>query len=249
MLGSGESLLFGRYPHGASEQPGRTSLTIPRCAPHVSRVLAELLVGDETIRLRWLGGGEATLSSLLDAPGGARRVTMTAGMTVTVDEGESSLVLLRGRQFDDGSYSDLSLVIEVERPAESHRAPLPHGAPRTARAPGLEPRSREWFVALALAEPWLSGADDYPRPPSNREIYDRVRGWHGYAWNLQRPQRVEDAIRVLAHLAFGPHDDPFAVTEGRRQNVRFAVGRRVAEVRLVTSEDLAAVERAARRRH
>lgn len=46
----------------------------------------------------------------------------------------------------------------------------------------MERGTREWFVSLALAEPWLSGADDYPRPPSNREIFGRVRHWRGYAW-------------------------------------------------------------------
>ncbi len=55
----------------------------------------------------------------------------------------------------------------------------------TKDAPGLAPHGREWFVALA--EPWLAGADDYPRPPTNREIYERVLAWHGYAWNLERP--------------------------------------------------------------
>jgi hypothetical protein len=92
-------------------------------------------------------------------------------------------------------------------------------------------------ISLALAEPWLTGADDYPRPPSNREIYERVLAWHGYAWNLSRPQRVDDALRAVARVAFGPHDDPFAVpTGGRVQNVRYAVGRRAAEVRLVPSK-------------
>lgn len=89
----------------------------------------------------------------------------------------------------------------------------------------LEPESRERFVALALAEPWLTGADDYPRPPSNREIYERVLGWHGYAWNLDRSQRADDSIRSISRIAFGP-DDPFATGEGRAHNVRFAIGRR-----------------------
>src|SRR5690606_37530161 len=116
----------------------------------------------------------------------------------------------------------------------------PDGDP-TTDAPHLERWSREWYVALALAEPWLTGSDDYPRPPSNREIYERVLAWRGHAWNLERAQRVDDAIRSIARLAFGPTDDPFTVTEGRVQNVRFAVGRRAAEAALVTTADLEAV--------
>ena len=69
--------------------------------------------------------------------------------------------------------------------------------------------------------------------------------WHGYAWNLERAQRVDDAIRAISALAFGPKDDPFRAGRGRAQNVRFAIGRRTAEVRLVTVDDLAGVERAA----
>jgi len=95
-----------------------------------------------------------------------------------------------------------------------------------------------------LAEPWLTGADDYPRPPTNREIYERVLSWHGYAWNLERPQRVDDAIRKVASVAFGRYDDPFRATTGPLRNVRFAVGRRAAEVRLVTVEDLEAANHA-----
>jgi hypothetical protein len=133
-------------------------------------------------------------------------------------------------------------------PGEPPEAPSsPTGPGGTATGPRLTPRGREWFVALALTEPRLRGDDDYPRPPSNREIFERVRGWHGYAWNLHRPQRVDEAIRVISMLAFGVRDDPFlAAHEGRRQNVRFAVVRRAAEMRLVTPEDLAEVERAAR---
>ena len=70
-------------------------------------------------------------------------------------------------------------------------------------------------------------------------------GWHGYAWNLERPQRVDDAIRKVASVAFGRHDDPFRATGGSLRNVRFAVGRRAAEVRLVTVGDLEAANRAA----
>jgi hypothetical protein len=115
--------------------------------------------------------------------------------------------------------------------------------------PKLPKGSRDWFVALALTEPWLVGKDDYPRPPSNREIFERVRDWHGYAWNLHRPQRVDDAIKVISAIAFGARDDPFSARDaGRLQNIRFAVARRAAEMRLVTVADLVEVERAARNR-
>lgn len=256
VLGSGETLLFGRSPTTAlpevdpAAQLRFTALALPRCAPHVSRLLGELSVGEEMVRLRWRGGVEAQLSSLFDAPGGARRVTLVNSMSALLDEGENRLVVLRGRELDDATFADLSLAIDVALEAESGDATVaPVGdadASPTAVAPGLVHGTREWFVALALAEPWLTGADDYPRPPSNREIFERVRYWHGYSWNLERPQRVDDAIRAIAGIAFGAKDDPFRRNDGNRvQNVRFAVGRRAAEVRLVTAEELEAVEAAA----
>lgn len=262
VLGSGETLLFGRSPHGALPEQDEaalrtTALPLPRCAPHVSRLLGELVVGEEIARLRWHGSGETQVSSLFDAPGGARRVTLAEGMSLLLDEGENQLVVMRGRQAAgpagaSGTYEDLAIVVDVHA---STPDPTPRRRPEegdddvdataTAPAPHLPPLSREWYVALALAEPWLTGTDDYPRPPSNREIYERVLGWHGYAWNLERAQRVDDAIRSISALAFGPRDDPFRAGSGRAQNVRFAIGRRTAEVRLVTVEDLERVERAA----
>jgi hypothetical protein len=218
--------------------------------------VGELVVGDEVARLRWRGTIEAQLSSLFDAPGGARRVTLTAGMSALLDEGENRVLVLRGRETGPGEFGDIVLSVQVDHVAAPDEpepvdvtSPLERDEAVTGAAPALEARSREWYVALALAEPWLTGADDYPRPPSSREIYERVLGWHGYAWNLSRPQRVDDALRVIARLAFGPHDDPFtAPAAGRAQNVRFAIGRRAAEVRLVTTEDLERVEREARAR-
>ena len=255
VLGSGETLLVGRDPHpalpddDADAQLRSTALSLPRSAPHVSRVVGEITVGEEVVRLRWRGSTEAQLSSLFDAPGGARRVALTDGMAALLDEGENHVLLLRGRQTAPGRFTDLVLVVDVAVPADPQVArpwvPDPDlDAAVTAPAPRLERWSREWYVALALAEPWLVGADDYPRPASNREIYERVLTWRGHAWNLERAQRVDDAIRVIARMAFGPADDPFTQGGGRVQNVRFAVGRRAAEVRLVTAEDLAVVEAA-----
>jgi hypothetical protein len=258
-LGSGETLLFGRSPHHAVPQDDPdeglriTAIDLPRCAPHVSRLLGELIVGEEIARLRWHGSGETQVSSLFDAPGGARRVTLAEGMSLLLDEGENQLQVMRGRQVSADVFDDLSIEIDVTssepdpearlRPPESeHDADV--DATATAPAPRLPKLSREWYVALALAEPWLTGTDDYPRPPSNREIYERVLHWHTYAWNLERAQRVDDAIRSISALAFGPKDDPFRAGAGRAQNVRFAIGRRTAEVRLVTVEDLEEVERA-----
>lgn len=251
VLRPGETLLFGRAPE-ATPAPGRVVLTLPDCAPHVSRHLGELAVADSTVTLRWLGAGEAQLSSLFDAPGGARRVIMTRSMSALLDDGENQLVLLLGRQDPGGALVDRLLTIEVEptRSDEAARSGPPGGIDVTTPGPSLVPGSRDWFVALALTEPWLVGRDDYPRPPSNREIYERVLHWRGYAWNLHRPQRVDEAIRIISALAFGERDNPFLTPHlGRLQNVRYAVGRRAAELRLVTQADLSDVERAARDRN
>jgi hypothetical protein len=250
VLRPGETLVFGRAPQ-VSPQPGRVVLTLPDCPPHVSRHLGELAVDDTTVTLRWSGAGEAQLSSLFNAPGGARRVVMTRSMSALLDDGDNQLVLLLGRQDPTGALTDRLLTIEVEptRSGEPGRLDAPTGTDLTTNGPGLARAGRDWFVALALTEPWLVGRDDYPRPPSNREIYERVLHWHGYAWNLDRPQRVDEAIRTISALAFGVGDDPFhAEHAGRLQNVRFAVARRAAELRLVTPADLAEVERAARSR-
>lgn len=257
VLGSSESLVFGRAPHAnLPEEEGEntlqvTTVALPHSTPHTSRILGELLIGDELVRLRWHGSTEAQLASLFEAPGGARRVTLVAGMTALLDEGENSITVLRGRQgAQEGQFDDLTLdVIVTTTEAElTHTPQAEDDVDLTAPAPNLGKGTKEWFVALALAEPWLVGDDSYPRPPSNREIYERVLAWHGYSWNLDRPQRVDDAIRIISRIAFGPRDDPFAGNGTKRvQNVRFAIGRRAAEVRLVTPEDLAEVYANARR--
>ena len=258
VLGTGDSLLVGRAPDTAlpaatpDDQLHRTALSLPRAAAHVSRVVGEVQVGEEVVRLRWRGSTSAQLSSLFDAPGGARRVSLADGMAALLDEGENHLLILRGRQTGPAQFTDLVVVLDVEQTGapEPTTAWAPESDPdgaATADAPHLERWSREWYVALALAEPWLSGADDYPRPPSNREIYEKILHWRGHAWNLERAQRVDDAIRAVARLAFGPADDPFTSTGGRVQNVRFSVGRRAAETRLVTTADLEAVLEARQR--
>ncbi|GAA1923051.1 hypothetical protein [Nocardioides hwasunensis] len=260
-LGTGERLLFGRSPHQGlrTEDPDRaldvTVLELPRCAPHVSRLLGELEIGEEIARLRWHGAGETQVASLFDAPGGARRVTLVEGMSLLLDEGENHLVVMRGRELGPDDFDDLTIVVDVATPGDDAAARVSVAASgidrdssATAPSPGLVAHSREWYVALALAEPWLVGTDDYPRPPTNREIYERVLRWHGYAWNLERSQRVDDAIKAISSLAFSLRDDPFRSTNGRASNVRFAVGRRTAEVRLVTADDLVRVEQAVRDR-
>ncbi|WP_309116187.1 hypothetical protein [Saccharothrix sp.] len=247
VLRPGESLVFGRAPHVGEPVPGRVALTLPDCAPHVSRLVGELVVGTDTVALHWLGAGEAQLSSLFDAPGGARRVILARSMSALLDRGENQLVLLLGRQGPLG-FTDLVLNIDVSASEGASAVALPEGE-ATGKGPSLPRGSRDWYVALALCEPWLAGKDDYPRPPSNKEIYERVLHWHGYAWNLHRPQRVDDAIRAISAVAFGVNDDPYSAPHvGRLQNIRFAVARRAAETRLVTAADLAEVERAARNR-
>lgn len=258
VLGSQETVVFGRAPYAnlpeaETDSPLQvTTLALPNSTPHTSRVLGELVVGDDIVRLHWHGSTEAQLASLFDAPGGARRVTLVKGMSALLDEGDNAVTVLRGRQgAAPDQFVDLTLEISIRalEEAASTTGSVPAYTPMvddeedlTAPSPQLGRGSKEWFVALALAEPWLAGDDSYPRPPSNREIYERVLAWHGYAWNLDRPQRVDDAIRVIARIAFGPREGPFATIGGRRvQNVRFAIGRRAAEVRLVTAEDLAEV--------
>lgn len=252
VLGSGDTLLMGRSPDAAlpadDSAVNVTALALPHVAPHVSRLGGEVSVGEEVVRLRWHASTPAQLSSLFDAPGGARRVSLSEGMSALLDEGENQLLIYRGRQTGAGAFVDLVVTLDVESVQDEAEdaawsgIPLPAGDDdATAAAPQLERWSREWYVALALTEPWLSGADDYPRPPSNREIYERVLAWRGHAWNLERAQRVDDAIRSVARLAFGPADDPFTSTEGRVQNLRFAVARRIAEIGLVTMTDLQAV--------
>ncbi len=255
VAGTGEVIAAGRAPRvdadvSAADALETTLVVIADSADHVSRNAFSLEIGAEAVRLRFPGRGEAQLSSLFDAPGGARRVTLTRGMSAMLDEGDNQLVLLRGLRGADGRFTDLSLSIEVDVLGEEPVVDPPEGS-RTADSeatmagPALERFGREWFVALALAEPWLAGQDDYPRPPSNREIYERIAEWHGYAWNLSRSQRVDDSIKFISRLAFGHADDPFRLSEGRSQNVRFAVGRRAAEVQLVTVDDLAEVMRRA----
>ena len=137
-LGSGETLLFGRSPDHALAEDAEadlrtTAIALPRCAPHVSRLLGELVVGEEIARLRWHGSGETQVSSLFDAPGGARRVTLAEGMSLLLDEGENQLVVMRGRQTGPDTFADLAIVVEVT-PSE----PAPAGRPSPPADAGLD---------------------------------------------------------------------------------------------------------------
>ncbi|WP_236791301.1 hypothetical protein [Amycolatopsis sp. GM8] len=246
---SGERLVFGRDPHGGPPRPGEIALRLPGCARHVSGVLAELAVGEEAALLRWLGAGEGRLSSLLDAPGGARRVTLVRGMAAMLDPGKNELAVLAGKQVGDELFTDLQLTFVVAVGAAGTAIP-PAGRRDTEHKPHIRKGqlarySKEWYVAIALAEPWLAGDDDSPFPPTNRRIYERVLQWRaGDAWNLAHSQRVDDAIKIIARIAFGELADPYGeARRGRIQNPRFAVGKRIAEYRLVTSDDLAEVHR------
>ena len=179
-------------------------------------------------------------------------MSLTRSMSAPLDDGENQLLVLLGRQVP-GRRPDRS---RAQHRGDAWPDGVPRAAGRRDRAgrteagPALPRGGREWFVALALTEPWLAGRDDYPRPPSNREIFERVRDWHGYAWNLHRPQRVDEAIRVVSAARVRCRaTTPSALPHyGRLQNVRFAVARRAAELQLVTAADLAEVERAARNR-
>lgn len=254
-LTAGERLVFGRAPHGDGKRPGRYTVALPRCAPHVSRVLADLVVEDSGVRITWRGANEAMLSSLFDAPGGARRVTLVRGMSTVLDDGKNELTVFTGRR-SGGQTSDLTLTFVVsgaERSAALTELPQagPHTPAVTEEAPQALARcSKVWFVALALAEPLLVGADDEQRVPTYQEIHQRVRHWRGGdAWNLADARRVDEAIKKISKIAFGESHDPYtAAREGKLFNARFAVARRAAQRRLVTIEDLDEVERAARRR-
>src|SRR6266508_6251582 len=160
-LGSGETLLFGRSPGLPAADPHvqlrRHVLALPNCARHISRLLGELAVADDVVRLRWRSTTEAQLSSLFDAPGGARRVTLVKGMSALLDEGENHIVVLRGWSTGPDEYADIVLSVDVAQVVPADEPVIdgdlsdPDGA-ATGPAPTLEPRSREWYVALALAE-------------------------------------------------------------------------------------------------
>ncbi len=281
-LGSGERLLFGRAP---STEPDlatldvdtldaelrSVSLVLDHSGPNVSRLLGELVVGTEAVRLIWYGKPQGKLSSLFDSPGGARSVTLREDAFAVLDDGDNEILVLRGRQdrgghSDPASYDDLLIAISVDTgvdpfardsfiravalsdlPASS--TPSADGAPvgmRTSALPDLPPGSDTWYVALALAKPWLTN-ENYPRPLTNREITDQVTVWRGDAGKLADFRRVHEAIKKVADLAFGRRS-PFGTTKGTHQvrNARDAVGKRAAEVELVTSTQLDQVERRAR---
>ncbi|MCR3720614.1 MULTISPECIES: hypothetical protein [Prauserella salsuginis group] len=257
-LSAGERLVFGRAPHRGTRRAGRYTVAVPGCGPHVSRVLGDVLVEPAGVRLTWRGANEAMLSSLFDAPGGARRVTLVDGMSVVLDEGKNELVVFAGLEAAGGP-KDLALTFMVsgaERTREltelsGSDLPVPEAAVPTAEAPEVLSRySKVWYVALALTEPLLTGTDDEQSVPTHQEIHRRIDHWReGDAWNLADPRRVDEAIKKISRIAFGESLDPYgAARDGRLFNARFAVAKRAAQRRLVTAEDLDEVERAARRR-
>ena len=140
VLRPGETLLFGRAPE-ITPAPGRVALPLPDCAPHVSWRLGELAVEADTATLRWLGAGEAQLSSLFDAPGGARRVIMTRSMSAVLDDGENQLILLLGRQNPPAGRPTCCSPSRSSRPRPPRRTPRPH---RTGRGPRLAKGSWDW---------------------------------------------------------------------------------------------------------
>ncbi|WP_253863229.1 hypothetical protein [Prauserella halophila] len=258
-LSAEERLVFGRAPHRGGRRPGRYAVAVPGCGPYVSRVLGDVLVEPAGVRLTWRGTNEAMLSSLFDAPGGARRVTLVDGMSVVLDEGKNELVVFAGLEAGGGPPKDLTLTFVVsgaERTREltelsGSDLPVPEAAVATAEAPEVLGRySKVWYVALALTEPLLAGTDDEQSVPTHQEIHRRIDHWRGGdAWNLADPRRVDEAIKKISRIAFGESLDPYgAARDGRLFNARFAVAKRTAQRRLVTAEDLDEVERAARRR-
>ena len=74
-----------------------------------------------------------------------------------------------------------------------------------------------------------------------------MRDWYGYAWNLQQPQRVDEAIRVISCWRSACTMIPSSSAQ-RPPRTSACVARRAAELRLVTATDLAEVDRAARMR-
>src|ERR1043165_8020460 len=142
ILKPGESLLFGRAPHYALK-PGGIALALPACAPHISRLVGELVVGADTVTLTWLGSGEAQLSGLFDAPGGARRVIMTKSMSALLDDGENQLVILLGRQ-TAGGFTDTLISIDVTLGTAPPQVPGDPTGQVTAAGPGLIRESRDW---------------------------------------------------------------------------------------------------------
>src|SRR5690625_6491286 len=131
-------------------------------------------------------------------------------MSAFLVEGENQILILRGRHAGENTYKDLVITLEVEAVDPSVPEPVPAAdslsadpdGDVTTKAPQLGKWSREWYVALALGERWLTGADDYPRPASNRGRYEWILDLRGYASHLERSQRVDGDIRAVARLAF-----------------------------------------------
>ena len=257
VLGSGETLLVGRDPHAALPEFDAdtalrsTAITLPRAAPHVSRVVGEIVVGEEVVRLRWRGSTEAQLSSLFDAPGGARRVALTDGMAAAARRGREPRAAAARTPVRAGRVHRHGARRRRGHPRAPPRRPRPAGCRSTTRtAPSPRPRPG------SNGGP-ASGTSRSPSPSRGSPATTTTRGPRrtasstsgsspgaGTPGTSSAPSASTTRSASVARMAFGPADDPFAQKGRRVQNVRFAVGRRAAEVRLVTADDLAVVEAA-----
>ena len=260
VLGTGDRLLFGRAPGerldglDPDSQLRLTTLALPRTAPHVSRLVGEL---DGHRR-----GGPAALArpdrgpavEPVRGPRWGPPGHPGPGMTALPRRGrEPAGAAARPARPGPDIFTDIQLAIQVDVLPSDEPTPAPGpargGRPRRDGDPGPSAdagaaQTREWYVAtgagrtVARRSRRLSATTVQPG-----DLRAGARSWHGYAWNLNRPARVDDALRAVARLAFGPQDDPFsAPAAGRAQNLRFAIGRRAAEVRLVTVDQLEQVE-------
>jgi hypothetical protein len=126
--------------------------------------MGELVAGDEVVRLRWRGTVGAQLSSLFDAPGGARRVTLSAGMTALPDEGENQLVILRGREDGPDRFADVALSIQVDELPAPGQEPERSGHGRSGYIAGGDGAAGPGDLAASDDPATRDGAATGPAP-------------------------------------------------------------------------------------